>query len=211
HGSLSDVLIDGVGLITFGIGKGLIGGAEATAEVSEAVANAYQGVMREGDGSVATFIKAGDKAFESLKAGDDWSASAKFLEKMQETISVRPVFTDALKAAKAWQGETVGKVLGDNPLGKLGGGLRDALMMKSPEIGSALANTAHAAAEMDGAKGVGWALDTRVQVYGNLFSVTQGLGIGTDMAGRLDTGLNHLGVKVPGYDSIKDWPQQAGS
>ena len=44
HGALLDVAVDAVGLITFGVGKGLIGGAEATAERSETASSAYQAV-----------------------------------------------------------------------------------------------------------------------------------------------------------------------
>jgi len=40
HGSLLDVAVDAVGLVTFGVGKGLIGGAEATAEISETASSA---------------------------------------------------------------------------------------------------------------------------------------------------------------------------
>ncbi|MGH3244926.1 MAG: hypothetical protein ACRDOI_01725, partial [Trebonia sp.] len=209
HGSLSDVLIDGVGLITFGIGKGLIGGAEAVSDISEAAGRAYQGALENGD-SVSAILEAGDSAIREATGATRVSMVSKMMDGVKDAFSVRTVLSGALGVLKA-PDEVGGKVLGNNLLGKLGGGLRDTLLMKSPEIGSALANAAKAADDMPYAKGVGWALETRVEVYGNLFRITQGLGVGTDMAGRLDTALNAAGVPVPGYDSIKDWPQQAGS
>lgn len=57
--------IDAVGLVTFGIGKGLIGGGEATADISEAAASSYRAVAGE-DATVADIIEAGDTAARTL-------------------------------------------------------------------------------------------------------------------------------------------------
>jgi hypothetical protein len=69
HGSWLDLSIDAVELVTFGIGKGLIGGAEATAEISEAAASSYRAVAGDGS-SVAALIEAGDTAAETAKDVD---------------------------------------------------------------------------------------------------------------------------------------------
>lgn len=205
HGGLLDVVVDGIGLVTFGIGKGLIGAATKTAQVSETVSSAYQNAVS--DGSVGSLIKAGDRAFESLKAADDWSAWSTFTDEMKQTLSVKPVF---VKALNAFHSGTVGEKLLDDPLGHLRSATRLAMSFKSPEVGFALSRATQAAAEMPAAQGVALATTDRIESYYKLFRITQSTGVGTDMTSKLDSALNAAHVAMPAYDSIKYWPRPAG-
>ena len=198
HGSWLDVTIDAVGLVTFGIGKGLIGGAEATAEISEAAASSYRAVA--GDGSVDSIIAAGDAAAGSLKSAKDWSLLSKMMEQVKEVVSVRPVFSVAMKA---WQGGKLGAALGEDAAGMLAGGFRSALGMGSPEIGAALSRAIEAGEDMPYATGTAWAMSSRIESYGQLFRITQGTGVGTDLTSKLDQVLNLDGLPLPGYDNLK--------
>ena len=196
HGSLLDVAVDAVGLVTFGIGKGLIGGAEATAEISETASSAYQAVVREGAGSVGSVIKAGDRAVESLGAAEEWTMMSKMTEQMKEVVSVRPVFR---AATKAWQDGKFGDALAEDGAGKLGRALKSVAGMGSVEIGSALSKTVEAGDGMPYAQGVTWAMTSRIQSYQTLFRITQATGLGTDAADK----LNSLGHPLPGWEDLK--------
>jgi hypothetical protein len=205
HGSWLDLSIDAVGLVTFGIGKGLIGGAEATAEISEAAASSYRAVAA--DGSVDGIIEAGDAAAGSLKSAQDWSLLAKMTEQVKEAVSVRPVFSAAMKA---WQDGKLGAALGQDTAGTLARGLRSAMGMGSPEIGEALNRAAEAGHDMPFAQGTAWALSSRVESYGQLFRIAQGTGVGTDLTSKLDQVLNLGGLPLPGYDNLKSALGPAG-
>jgi hypothetical protein len=205
HGGILDVVVDGIGLVTFGIGKGLIGAATKTAQVSESVSSAYQAVAREG--SVDSLIKAGDRAFESLKAADDWSPWSKFTDGMKETLSVKPVFA---KAITAFRSGAIGENLLDDPLGHLRSATRLAMSFNSPEVGFALSTATEAAGEMPMAQGVAAMTTDRIESYYKLFRLTQWAGVGTDMTSKLDSALNAAHVEMPAYDSIKYWPGPAG-
>jgi hypothetical protein len=196
HGSLLDVAVDAVGLVTFGIGKGLIGGAEATAEISETASSAYQAVVREGAGSVGSVIKAGDRAVESLGAAEEWTMMSKMMEQMKEVVSVRPVFR---AATKAWQDGKFGDALAEDGVGKLGRALKSVAGMGSVEIGSALSKAVEAGEGMPYAQGVTWAMTSRIQSYQTLFRITQATGLGTDAADKLDS----LGHPLPGWEGLK--------
>ena len=195
HGSWLDLSIDAVGLVTFGIGKGLIGGAEATAEISEAAASSYRAVAGE-DASVADIIEAGDTAARTVDEAAETRFVAKMLEQTKEVVAVRPVFSAAMKA---WQG---GK-LGEDAAGTLARGFRSALGMGSPEIGAALNSAVAAGDDMPYAQGTAWAMSSRIESYGQLFRITQGTGVGTDLTSKLDQVLNHGGLPLPGYDNLK--------
>ena len=196
HGSLLDVAVDAVGLVTFGVGKGLIGSAETTAEISETASSAYQAVVREGAGSVGSVIKAGDRAVESLGAAEEWTMMSKMMEQMKEVVSVRPVFS---AASKAWQDGKFGDALAEDGVGKLGRALKSVAGMGSPEIGSAMSKAVEAGDGMPYAQGVTWAMTTRIQGYQSLFRITQATGLGTDAAGKLDS----LGHPLPGWQDLK--------
>lgn len=88
HGGLLDVVVDGIGLVTFGIGKGLIGGAEATAEISESVSSAYRTTAGNGE-DVASLIEAGDTAVKTLGNGSAPRLIGKLGEEVKTVISVR--------------------------------------------------------------------------------------------------------------------------
>jgi hypothetical protein len=201
HGTWLDVIVDGIGLVTFGIGKGLIGGAEATADISEDVSAAYQTVAK-GSNSVANIIEAGDTAAREAAARDGWSIMAKFSEQMKEVVSVRPAFSAAMKA---WQDGKLGAALGDDTIGTLARGFKSALTMGSPEIGSALSKSVDAADSMPFAAGTAWVMTSRIESYAQLFQITQGTGIGTDLTDKLDQALNLGGLPLPGYDNLKSW------
>jgi hypothetical protein len=90
HGSLLDVIIDAVGLVTFGIGKGLIGSAEGVAEVAEDASAVYKAVA--GGGTVVTdILDAGDAAAQTAAKAADVQMVPKMLEEMKQVVSVRPV------------------------------------------------------------------------------------------------------------------------
>ena len=197
HGSLLDVALDTVGLITLGIGKGLIGGAEVTAEVSEAAAAAYR-TTAAGD-SVRSIIAAGDKAAQKLAGADNWSLTSKMLEQLKATTSIRPVVG---AAAKAWQAGKLGAALGGDAAGTLARGFKGALGMGSPEIAEAMSSAVAAGHEMPAASGVAWAMSSRIESYGQLFRLTQGTGVGTDLTSKLDQGLHAAGLGLPGYDNL---------
>lgn len=207
HGSWLDLSIDAVGLVTFGIGKGLIGGAEATAEISEAAASSYRAVAGE-DASVADIIEAGDTAAKTAKDVDGVSIISKMTEQMKEAVSVRPMFSAAMKA---WQGGKLGAALGEDTAGTLTRGFKSAMGMGSPEIGEALNSAAQAGEDMPFAQGTAWALSSRIESYGQLFRVAQGTGVGTDLTSKLDQVLNLGGLPLPGYDNLKSALGPAGA
>jgi hypothetical protein len=199
HGSWLDVTIDAVGLVTFGIGKGLIGGAEATAEISEAAASSYRAVAGEEE-SVTDIIEAGDTAARTLDEAAEARFVAKMLEQTKEVVSVRPVFSAAMKA---WQDGKLGAALGGDATGTLAGGFKSALGMGNPEIGAALSRAIEAGEDMPYAQGTAWALSSRIESYGQLFRITQATGVGTDLTSKLDQVLNLGGLPLPGYDNLQ--------
>lgn len=199
HGSWLDLSIDAVGLVTFGIGKGLIGGAEATAEISEAAASSYRAVAGD-DSSVAAIIEAGDTAAKTAKDVDGVSIIAKMMEQVKDVVSVRPVFSGAMKA---WQGGKLDAALGEDAAGTLAGGFKSAMGMGSPEIGAALNSAMKAGEDMPYAQGTAWALSSRIESYGQLFRIAQGTGVGTDLTSKLNQVLNLGGLPLPGYDNLK--------
>jgi hypothetical protein len=142
HGSLLDVMVDTVGLITFGIGKGVIGGAEATAEITESASSAYQAIVKAGEGSVASVIEAGGGASKAARDIDGVKLTAKMMEQMKEVGAIRPVFRTAVKA---WQDGKFGDALAEDGVGKLGRALKSVAGMGSVEIGSALSKAVEAA------------------------------------------------------------------
>ncbi len=196
HGSLLDVMVDAVGLITFGIGKGVIGGAEAAAEITENASSAYQAIVRAGDGSVASVIEAGGDAGKAAMDIDGVKLTAKMMEQMKEVGAIRPVF---LTAMKAWQDGKFGDALAEDGVGKLGRALKSVAGLGSVEIGSALSKAVEAGDGMPYAQGVTWAMTSRIQGYQALFRITQGTGLGTDAAGKLDS----LGHPLPGWGDLK--------
>jgi hypothetical protein len=195
HGSLLDVAVDAVGLVTFGIGKGLIGGAEATAEMSEAAVSAYRATVGQEE-SVGDLIEAGNSAFKAAAQRDGWSFLAKGLDGTKDVVSVRPVFRMALKA---WQDGKFGDALAEDTMGKLGRALKSVAGMGSVEIGSALSKAVKAGDEMPYAQGVTWAMTSRIQGYQALFRIAQGTGLGADAADKLDS----LGHPLPGWEGLK--------
>jgi hypothetical protein len=198
HGSLLDVAVDAVGLITFGIGKGVIGGAEATAEITENASSAYQAIVKAGDGSVASVIEAGGGAGKVAMDIDGVQLTAKMMEQMKEVGAIRPVFRTALKA---WQDGKFGDALAEDGVGKLGRALKSVAGMGSPEIGSALNKAVEAGDGMPYAQGVTWAMTSRIQGYQALFRITQATGLGTDAADKLDS----LGHPLPGWEDLKSF------
>ena len=198
HGSLLDVAVDAVGLVTFGVGKGLIGGAEATAEISETASSAYRAVAGDGK-NVADVIEAGSGASKAAMGIEGVKLTAKMAEQVKEAASVSPVFRAAMKA---WQDGKVGNALGKDAVGTLGRGLKAAAGLGSAEIGSALSNAVEAGDAMPYAKGVTWALTSRIESYQALFRITQGTGLGTDAAGKLDSTFHYFHEDLPGYDNL---------
>jgi hypothetical protein len=196
HGSLLDVMVDAVGLITFGIGKGLIGGAEATAEITENASSAYQAIVKAGDESVASVIEAGGGATKAAMDIDGVKLSATMMEQMKEVIAIRPVFRTAMKA---WQDGKFGDALAEGGVGKLGRALKSVAGMGSVEIGSALSKAVEAGDGMPYAQGVTWAMTSRIQGYQALFRITQATGLGADAADKLDS----LGHPLPGWEHLK--------
>jgi hypothetical protein len=205
NGGLLDVVVDGIGLVTFGIGKGLIGGAEATAEISESVSSAYSRTAGNGE-DAASLIEAGDTASRALVNRAAPRLIGKLEQEVKSTISVRPVFSAAFKA---FEDGKVGEALGDNPLGTIGRGFRLAMPLGSPEIGFAMSQATQAASKMPFAQGIAWVTTSRIETYATLFKATQYLGMGVDLTSKLDSALNAGHIRMPGYDSIKHWPGTA--
>jgi hypothetical protein len=199
HGSLLDVAVDAVGLVTFGVGKGLIGGAEATAEISETASSAYQAVAGDGE-NVADVIEAGAAAAKELTGAARVSMVAKAMDQTKEVFSVRPVFRAAMKA---WQDGNLGNALGKDAAGMLWRGLKSAGGLGSAEIGSALSKAVEAADGMPVAKGVTWVITSRIESYQALFRITQGTGVGVDAADKLDSALHYFHEHLPGYDNLE--------
>jgi hypothetical protein len=199
HGALLDVAVDAVGLITFGVGKGLIGGAEATAEISETASSAYQAVAGDGE-NVADVIKAGAAAAKELTGAERVSMVAKAMDQTKEVFSVRPVFRAAMKA---WQDGNFGNALGKDAAGMLWRGLKSAGGLGSAEIGSALSKAVEAGNGMPSAKGVTWVITSRIESYQALFRITQGTGVGVDAADKLDSALHYFHEHLPGYDDLE--------
>lgn len=119
------------------------------------------------------------------------------LEQTKDVVSVRPVFSAAMKA---WQGGKLGAALGEGTVAR---GPRSAMGMSSPEIGEALNRAAEAGHDMPFAQGAAWALSSRVESYGQLFRVAQGTGVDTDLTSKLDQVLNLGGLRLPGYDNLE--------
>jgi hypothetical protein len=206
HGSLFDIAVDAIGLVTFGIGKGLIGSAEAVATVSEEASAAYEAVT--GSGNLPGLINSAGAAEEATAAGlARISIVSKAINGLKEVVSVRPVFKAALQA---WKDGKFGEALGDNSMSTLLRGLRSAMGMGSHEIGEALDTAVRAASAMHFAQGTAWALTSRIQIFQSEFRLTQSVGIGTDFLSKLDQIL-HLGnLKLPGWDNVPTWPEHGG-
>jgi hypothetical protein len=196
HGALFDVAVDAVGLITFGIGKGMIGGAEATAEITENASHAYQAIVKAGDGSVSSVIEAGAGASKAAMDIEGVKLTAKMTEQMKEVLAIRPVFRTAMKA---WRDGEFGDALAENGIGKLGRALKSVAGMGSVEIGSAMSKAVDAGDGMPYAQGVTWAMTSRIQGYQALFRITQATGLGTDALDKADS----LGHPLPGWEHLK--------
>jgi hypothetical protein len=205
HGSLFDVALDAIGLVTFGVGKGLIGGAEATAKVAEEASTVYRAVADVG--GVGKIIEAGDKAAEAATGLDRISMVSKMMEGLKKAISVRPVLKSA---AQAWQDGKFGAAMGEHAAATLLGGFKSAIGMGSPEIASALSKSVAAGSAMTYASGTAWGITSRVQIAQNLFRLTQTTGVGTDLTSKLDSILHLAGLNLPGWDNIPSWPAKAG-
>jgi hypothetical protein len=195
HGSWLDVGIDAVGLLTFGMGKGLIGGAEAAQDVAEITGDAYQaagatdtieGVVKAGDAAVTAF---GENAAKI-------SMTAKLMENLKDVVSVKPVFSSALKA---FQDGKLGTTLGDHAASTLLGGFKSAIGMSSPEITESLTKATESMAGMTYAKGVQWAVTSRIEGFQQAFRLVQGTGVTVDLIDKLDL----AGVPPPGFDRLK--------
>jgi hypothetical protein len=143
-------------------------------------------------------IKAGDRAVESLGAAEEWTMMSKMTEQMKEVVSVRPVFSAALKA---WQDGKFGEALAEDGAGRLGRALKSVAGMGSPEIGSAMSKAVEAGDGMPYAQGVTWAMTARIQSYQTLFRITQATGLGTDAVDKADS----LGHPLPGWEDLKSF------
>ena len=132
-------IVDFVGLVTFGIGKGLVGGAEATAEISGAVSSSYRTAVRAG--SLESVIEAGGTAAKTLENATEPRLVVTMVEEMKEVVSIRPVFGAAMKA---WQDGKLGAALGEDAVGTLACGFKSAMGMGSPKVAKALSSTAEA-------------------------------------------------------------------
>jgi hypothetical protein len=104
---------------------------------------------------------------------------------------------------KAWQDGKFGAALGKNAAGTLWHGLTSSIGMSSPEIGSAMSKAAEAGAAMPYAKGVAWAVTSRIEGYQQLVRMTQGTGVTTDMTSKLDAALNYVHLPLPVWDDLK--------
>jgi hypothetical protein len=152
--------------------------------------------VKAGDGSVSSIIEAGGGATKAAMDIEGVKLTAKMMDQMKEVVSVRPVFRAAMKA---WDEGKVGKALGEGAGGKLWGALKSAGGFGSAEIGSALNKAEEATDAMPCAKGVGWALTSRIESYQALFRIAQGTGVGADVADKLAM----AGHPAPGWEGLK--------
>ena len=197
HGSWMDVIMDTIALVTFGVGKGLIGGAEATAKISEEAASAYTAIMKEGD-TVDTIIRAGDGAAGQLSAAARWTFRSKVLDEVKQVVSVKPVYNAALQALKDGK---LGDKLGTGTMATLAGALKRSVGMASPEITEALKTVGEAGEKMPYASGVTWSLSTMVESNYQLFRITQGTAVSLDVTGHVDQILHMFKLNLPGWDN----------
>jgi hypothetical protein len=198
HGSLFDVIVDAIGLVTFGVGKGLIGSAEATADIAEESSSAYEAVARAGDDSIGTWREAGDAAIETASKASDTRLVSQMIDQVKEVISIRPVFKNALEA---WKAGEFGDAMGENAASTLWGGFKSAMGMSSPDIASAVDKSVAAGTQMPGASGIAWGLTSRIEIAQNEFRMVQITGLGTDLTSKLDSILNFWSPA---------WPEKAG-
>lgn len=199
HGSLLDVIVDAIGLVTFGVGKGLIGSAEVGADALEDASAIYKTVAGDGT-SVTDILDAGDAAAQTAAKASDVRMIPKMLEEMKQVISVRPVFSTAMKA---WDDGEFGTALGDDAFGTLGKAFKSAMGMGSPDISGALSRAVEAGKGMPYAGGVALGVTSRIEVLGSEFRLVQATGVGADLTSKLDSVLNAFGLPLPGYDNLK--------
>lgn len=193
HGSWLDVGIDAIGLITFGMGKGLIGGAEAAEDVAKITGDAYKAAGATD--KIEDILKAGDAAAKAFgENAERITPTAKLMENMKDVASVKPVFSAALKA---FQDGKLGATLGGDAPATLLRGFKSVFGMRSPEIAGSLAKATESMDGMTYAKGVAWAVTTRIEGFHQAFRLVQGTGV---TVGLVD---NMAGIPLPGFESLK--------
>jgi hypothetical protein len=99
HGGLANVIFDAIGLVTFGLGGGLIGKVGEAAEAVGDMAKAFKGAEGLADaGDVLSMFKPADAALDALKGAKDGSLISKGLEAAKSSLNYRSLVTEAIKS-----------------------------------------------------------------------------------------------------------------
>jgi hypothetical protein len=209
NGSLSSVIFDGIGLVTFGLGGGLIGKLGATAEVVGNMAKAFKAAKPLAD--AGDILGPADAALNTLGAAKQVSFISKVLSNAKESFAYKSLVTKAIESVTNPQDAAqIAKLAELKNLGfggALAKGLRGAVTFNSPEIVENLDQMTEDAGKMttttifsgatvgeDGSLGA-WAKVVTVSVpaarvivdssavYQNVFRVVQAAGLGSSAAG----------------------------
>jgi hypothetical protein len=207
-GGLLDVALDLVALVTLGVGKGLIGGTEATADLSENMAEAFNSGVGAagGESGVADTTSVYPGGIE--RAGDvlDEAEGTSFLsgawKVARETFSPKSAFTELVKGEN-WS--SIGDAFKD---GQLVSALKSSVTLRSPEIEESLSRSIGAAVAAPHYP-VTIALAENVVFAQREFQAVQSAGLGADLFDKADQVANAAGGHIPGWDNIKDWPAPA--
>lgn len=212
HGGLSSVVFDTIGLVTFGLGGGLIGKVGEEAETIGDMAEAFKGAKGLADGAnPLSIFRPGDAAVEVLGGSKDSSFLSQVLDAAKGSFTYKSLVTEAVKSVtNPEDAEQIAKLAELRNLGFGGAltrGLKGAVGFGSPEIAEKLDQMTGDADKMattkifsgatvgeDGSLGA-YAKVVTVSVpaarvivdssaaYRNAFRVLQATGLGSDLAG----------------------------
>lgn len=157
HGSWLSVALDAVGLITFGLGGGLISRVGEAAETVGDMAKAFTGAedlakVAGQAGDVGAVFEQADAAMGALEVAEDPSFMSGVLKSVKESLDLKSVVTNAIKSLTPAEGtEQFAKLEELKNLG-LGGaltkGIKGAVTFDSPEILESLGKMTEDADEM---------------------------------------------------------------
>lgn len=215
HGSLSSVIFDAIGLVTFGLGGGLIGKFGEAAEVVGNMAKAFKGAegLAADAGDVLSIFKPADAALGALRSAKQASFMSKVLEGAGNSFKYKSLLTDAIKSVTNPQDAAqIAKLAELKNLGfggALAKGLKGAVTFNSAEIVEKLDQMTEDASKLtttkifsgvtvgaDGSLGA-WAKVVQVSVpqarvivdstaaYKNVFRVVQAVGLASGVPGVL--------------------------
>lgn len=99
HGDWTGVILDGIGLLTFGLGGGMIGKLGDAAEAVSKMSKAFKDVEEAADaGDALAFLKAGDKAMDSLEGAEGKSLLSQSVSKVLGEFKLKTIVGKAIKS-----------------------------------------------------------------------------------------------------------------